>query len=148
VTAGKVRNVGASVRAKLLDLARRNGDEFNFILTRYGLERLLFRLASSHRDQFVLKGAMLFPLWSGSPHRATHDMDLLAFGPPTRPLRGRPLPLRGRGGLAAARPGDMADDLAAARGEAMGRNGLASPARALQYVVQQAASTSALQHAA
>jgi len=34
---------------------------FNFILTRYGLERLLFRLASSHRDQFVLKGAMLFP---------------------------------------------------------------------------------------
>ena len=63
--AGKVRNVGASVRAKLLDLARRNGDEFNFILTRYGLERLLFRLASSHRDQFVLKGAMLF-LSSGS----------------------------------------------------------------------------------
>jgi len=82
VTAGKVRNVGASVRARLLDLARRSGDEFNFILTRYGLERLLFRLASSHRDQFVLKGAMLFPLWSGSPHRATHDMDLLAFGPP------------------------------------------------------------------
>ena len=36
MTAGKVRNVGASVRAKLLDLARRNGDEFNFILTRYG----------------------------------------------------------------------------------------------------------------
>ena len=82
MTAGKVRNVGASVRARLLDLARRSGDEFNFILTRYGLERLLFRLASSHRDQFVLKGAMLFPLWSGSPHRATHDMDLQAFGPP------------------------------------------------------------------
>jgi hypothetical protein len=66
----------------------------------------------------------------------------------TRPLRGRPLPLRGRGGMAAARPGGVADDVAAARGEAMDRNGLASPARALQYVVQQAASTSALQHAA
>jgi hypothetical protein len=38
----------------------------------------------------------------------------------------RPLPLRGRGGMAASRPGGMADDVAAARGEAMGRNGLVS----------------------
>ena len=83
MTTAKLRNVGASVRARLLDLARKSGDEFNFVLTRYGLERLLFRLASTHRAQFVLKGAMLFPIWSGSPHRATHDMDLLGYGPPT-----------------------------------------------------------------
>ena len=38
----KPRNIGASVRARLLDLARKSGDEFNFVLTRYGLERLLF----------------------------------------------------------------------------------------------------------
>jgi predicted nucleotidyltransferase component of viral defense system len=82
MTTGKVRNMGASVRARLLDLARRNGDEFNFVLTRYGLERLLFRLASTHGTQFVLKGAMLFPIWSGSSHRATHDMDLLGYGSP------------------------------------------------------------------
>ena len=82
MTTAKPRNVGASVRARLLDLARKSGDEFNFVLTRYGLERLLFRLASTHRAQFVLKGAMLFPIWSGSPHRATHDMDLLGYGPP------------------------------------------------------------------
>ena len=25
---------------------------------------------------------MLFPLWSGNPHRATRDMDLLGRGPP------------------------------------------------------------------
>ena len=82
MTTPKLRNLGASVRARLLDLARKSGDEFNFVLTRYGLERLLFRLASTHGAQFVLKGAMLFPIWSGSPHRATRDMDLLGYGPP------------------------------------------------------------------
>lgn len=83
MSTAKVRNIGASVRARLLDLARSSGDEFNFVLTRYGLERLLFRLASSYGDKFVLKGAMLFPLWFGALHRATLDMDLLAYGPPS-----------------------------------------------------------------
>lgn len=56
------------------------------MLLRYGLERLLFRLGESrHAGTFVLKGAMLFPLWSGSPHRATKDMDLLGSGPPNIP---------------------------------------------------------------
>lgn len=42
-----------------------------------------FRLGQSrHAGQFILKGAMLFPLWSGNPHRATKDMDLLGHGPP------------------------------------------------------------------
>jgi hypothetical protein len=58
-------------------------EDFNFVLLRYGLERLLFRLGQGrHAGTFVLKGAMLFPLWSGSPHRATKDMDLLGSGPP------------------------------------------------------------------
>ena len=34
-------------------------------------ERLLFRLAASrHVEQYVLKGAVLFTLWAGKPHRA------------------------------------------------------------------------------
>ena len=36
VSTAKVRNIGASVRARLLDLARSSGDEFNLVLTRYG----------------------------------------------------------------------------------------------------------------
>jgi predicted nucleotidyltransferase component of viral defense system len=77
------RDRAASVRQRLLNLAKERGDEFNFVLLRYGLERLLFRLGqSSYAGTFVLKGAMLFPLWSGSPHRATKDMDLLGSGPP------------------------------------------------------------------
>jgi hypothetical protein len=77
------RNLGASVRQRLLNLAKERGEDFNFVLRRYGLERLLYRLGTSrHAGAFVLKGAMLFPLWSGSPHRSTHDMDLLGSGPP------------------------------------------------------------------
>ena len=53
------------------------------MLTRYGLERLRFRLGrSSHAPDFVLEGAMLFRLWSGNPHRSTKDPDRLGFGFP------------------------------------------------------------------
>jgi predicted nucleotidyltransferase component of viral defense system len=77
------RDRAASVRQRLLNLAKERGEEFNFVLLRYGLERLLFRLGESrHAKSFILKGAMLFPLWSGSPHRGTRDMDLLGAGPP------------------------------------------------------------------
>jgi predicted nucleotidyltransferase component of viral defense system len=77
------RDRAASVRQRLLNLAKERGEEFNFVLLRYGLERLLYRLGQSrYAGTFVLKGAMLFPLWSGSPHRATKDMDLLGSGPP------------------------------------------------------------------
>lgn len=54
------------------------------MLTRYANERLLYRLGrSEYHDSFVLKGAMLFELWSGVPHRATRDIDLLGIGDPT-----------------------------------------------------------------
>ena len=75
------KDIGASVRARLLRLARERGEDFQLVLTRYANERLLFRLASSpHAGRFVLKGASLFTLWTGKPHRATRDLDLLGFG--------------------------------------------------------------------
>jgi predicted nucleotidyltransferase component of viral defense system len=84
MTTKPVKNVSASVRAKLLELSRKNGEQFNFILTRYALERLLYRLGVTNRDRFVLKGAMLFALWTTTArHRPTVDMDLLAYGPPS-----------------------------------------------------------------
>jgi len=80
------RDRAASVRQRLLNLAKERGEDFNFVLLRFGLERLLFRLGQSrYAETFVLKGAMLFPLWSGSPHRATKDMDLLGVGSPDIP---------------------------------------------------------------
>jgi predicted nucleotidyltransferase component of viral defense system len=75
--------VAASVRARLLKLAKANGEEFTYSLTRYGLERLLARLSiSPHADAFILKGAMLFRVWSPTLHRPTKDLDLLSRGPP------------------------------------------------------------------
>jgi predicted nucleotidyltransferase component of viral defense system len=72
------RNVAASVRQRLLNLARDRGEDFGLVLTRYALERMMYRLSvSKHHDQFVLKGAMLFALWGGDPHRPTRDLDLL-----------------------------------------------------------------------
>lgn len=74
-------NQAASVHKRLLNLSRERGEEFQFLLTQFALERLLSRLSESeHADRFVLKGAMLFALWTGIPHRATKDMDLLGFG--------------------------------------------------------------------
>lgn len=78
------RNLAQSVRQRLLNLARERGEEFQLVLVRYGLERLLFRLTQSpHAGQFVLKGAMLFQLWTGQPHRSTRDLDLLGHGAPS-----------------------------------------------------------------
>jgi predicted nucleotidyltransferase component of viral defense system len=78
------KDVGASVRARLLRLAQERGEDFQLLLTRYANERLLFRLASSPQgSQFILKGAALFALWTGRPHRATRDVDLLGFGEPS-----------------------------------------------------------------
>lgn len=78
------RNMAASVRQRLVNKAREKKEDFNLVLTRYGLERLLYRLSvSSYRDQFVLKGAMLFQLWSGDTHRPTRDLDLLGHGDPS-----------------------------------------------------------------
>lgn len=78
----KATNRAASVRARLLNRARADRIDFNLMLTRYSLERLLYRLSvSPWADQFLLKGALLFDLWFDQPHRPTRDIDLLGFGP-------------------------------------------------------------------
>jgi hypothetical protein len=55
--------------------------DFGLILVKYGLERILFRLSRSrHRDDFILKGALLFELWTEQRYRPTRDADSLARG--------------------------------------------------------------------
>jgi hypothetical protein len=77
------RNIAASHRAKLLNLAQERGEGFQFFLGRWVSERFLFRLGiSEHRDQFILKGAMMFVAWDGKLHRPTQDVDLLGYGSP------------------------------------------------------------------
>lgn len=75
------RNIGASVRARLLALARQTGQPFDVLLTRFVHERLLYRLSRSpHAEDFVLKGAMLLMAWLPYTGRGTRDLDLLGFG--------------------------------------------------------------------
>lgn len=71
-----------SIRQRLLNLSRENGEAFDFVLARYGVERFLHRLSlSAHAGKFVLKGSMLFHVWNRRMHRPTRDLDLLGAGP-------------------------------------------------------------------
>jgi Nucleotidyl transferase AbiEii toxin, Type IV TA system len=71
----------ASVLARLLNRSRSTGENYNLLLSRFAIERLLYRLSvSPHAGNFVLKGALLFALWYDTPHRPTKDADLLGFG--------------------------------------------------------------------
>ena len=75
-------NLSASILARLLTLAKQRGDDYNLLLNRFGMERLLTRISiSPHAERFLLKGALLFALWYDNPHRPTRDADLLGFGP-------------------------------------------------------------------
>jgi predicted nucleotidyltransferase component of viral defense system len=78
-----MKNLAASVHGRLAQRRVNTGEDYNVLLVRFTLERLLYRLSrSSHRDEFVLKGAMLFALWEPALHRVTRDLDLLGFGHP------------------------------------------------------------------
>ncbi len=78
-----IKNPAASVRARLLDHAKRHGDDYQRVLTRYAIERLLFRLSQTEAaERYVLKGAMLFVTWPEHVYRPTGDLDLLGHGDP------------------------------------------------------------------
>jgi predicted nucleotidyltransferase component of viral defense system len=77
-------NVAASVRATLLKVSKERREDFTLTLVNYASERILYRLSKSrHRDQFILKGAMLFAARIGEPYRPTRDLDLLGIGEAT-----------------------------------------------------------------
>ncbi len=70
-----------SIRARLLNHAKKLGLEYNRVLERYALERYLYRLSkSTYADRFVLKGALLMLVWLGEAIRPTRDADLLGYG--------------------------------------------------------------------
>lgn len=72
------RNLGASVRDRLLNQARAQVRPFQELLQYYAMERFLYRLSRSrHAKQFVLKGALLLSAWRAPISRSTMDIDLL-----------------------------------------------------------------------
>ena len=78
MTDRKLTNLPASVRQRLLNIARDTGRPFQELLQYYAMERFLYRLSrSSYADRFVLKGALMLPIWSAPVSRPTRDIDLL-----------------------------------------------------------------------
>jgi predicted nucleotidyltransferase component of viral defense system len=74
-------NLIASIHQRLLNLAQRGEDDFQTLLTRYALERVLYRISQTEQgQQLILKGALAFYLWGERLHRATRDLDFLGSG--------------------------------------------------------------------
>jgi len=72
----KLKNVPASIRQKLLNLAHERNQDFGLILTKYALERILFRISKSKfRDVFVPKGPFAFR----APPGAGYSLPLLGL---------------------------------------------------------------------
>ena len=77
----QIKNIAASVSARLLKYARQNHKQFSAALLEFGHERLIYRLATSeYRDRYVLKGGMLVRLWLAESRRTTSDADFAAVG--------------------------------------------------------------------
>jgi hypothetical protein len=77
----ELRNIAASVRQRLSNLAKERGRPFQEVLQYFAIERFLYRLSkSAHRDRFLLKGAMMLAAWRGPATRSTMDIDLLGSG--------------------------------------------------------------------
>ncbi|KAA3451611.1 nucleotidyl transferase AbiEii/AbiGii toxin family protein [Mesorhizobium sp. SARCC-RB16n] len=78
-----LKNPAVSIRERLLQHTRQHGDVYQRILTRYAIERLLFRLSlTDAAEHYMLKGAMLFVTWPEHVFRPTGDLDLLGHGDP------------------------------------------------------------------
>ena len=81
MTTSNTKDIAKSVRQRLLNYAKDQGDNFNTVMVQYILQRLLYRLSTSeYANSFLLKGAWLFVVWNNALHRPTKDVDLLGFG--------------------------------------------------------------------
>jgi hypothetical protein len=73
-----VKNLEASVHARLQNHARATNRPFQELLQYYAMERFLYRLSKSpHRTRLVLKGALMLHVWDAPLARATKDLDFL-----------------------------------------------------------------------
>jgi len=78
MTSKKPTNIGASVRQRLLDKARKDQRPFAELLQYFAMERFLYRLSlSPHAAKYVLKGALMLSAWEFPLPRATMDIDML-----------------------------------------------------------------------
>ena len=78
VTKPAAKNIGASVRQRLLNKARESGRPFSELVQYFAMERFLYRLSKSeHAEKFILKGALMLAAWKAPLLRPTMDIDVL-----------------------------------------------------------------------
>ena len=76
----KIKNTAASVNQRLLNKAKETARPFNELLQHFAIERFIYRFSKSpHADRFILKGALMFSVWTGPGSRPTMDIDLLGI---------------------------------------------------------------------
>ena len=82
MTKRRVKDVAASVRARLQTNAKDTNRPFQEVLQYFAMERFLYRLSRSlHSEKFVLKGGLMLTAWRAPSSRPTKDIDLLAKMP-------------------------------------------------------------------
>jgi predicted nucleotidyltransferase component of viral defense system len=75
-----IKNISSSVKERLLNISRKEHRDFNSLLLRYFQERLLYRMSiSDYKNNFILKGGLLFLAYNMSSLRPTKDIDLLGY---------------------------------------------------------------------
>ncbi len=73
-----MKNIPASIHARLANEAQKTKKPFNELLQHYGMERFLYRLSiTESANSFVLKGGLIFTVWEIEQRRATRDIDFL-----------------------------------------------------------------------
>mgnify|MGYP001164583503 FL=1 len=78
MTKRQYKNIGASIRQRLLSKARETGRPFSELLQYFAMERFLYRLSKSpYADNFILKGALMLTVWEAPLTRPTMDIDFL-----------------------------------------------------------------------
>ncbi len=76
----EIKNIPASINARLQNLAKSQGKPFQEVLQYYGIERFLYRLSKTdYGNLFVLKGGLIFYALRFSLRRATRDIDFRGF---------------------------------------------------------------------
>ena len=75
------RNVGVSIKTRLLQFSKDSQLDYMKILVRYLHERLLYRVSiSAYREKLLLKGSSLLYAHERWAARPTLDIDLLGYG--------------------------------------------------------------------
>ncbi|MBE0417852.1 MAG: nucleotidyl transferase AbiEii/AbiGii toxin family protein, partial [Coriobacteriia bacterium] len=74
----ELKNIPASVRARLLSEAKASGDSYDQVLQYFAIERFLYRLSKTEwGERLIVKGAIMLRAWGTPLGRPTRDIDFL-----------------------------------------------------------------------